>query len=349
MSSTVSNSVTIEDASVVEPLDTVQRPVTPPPPDQSPWRVAGRYVGDALTSADAIVKAGLDWRVEQHDLAYTGSDGETYKVEAAKINVRSDTGGQLGIVSDSYTVFQNSEAFDFMDELVGDRLAMFETAGALAGGRRVWMLAAVPREYRLGDGGGDVVKPYILLHNAHDGTRRLRMIPTTIRVVCQNTLNLALRNATASEGIYIAHTGTLRDRVRDARRALGIVTARFDELDAELHSLIAEQLDSQRLSDYFDAVVPPANPESPRSVSMRASTLEVLQENFVNPRNSVPGIRGSAWAAYNAFSEWVDHGRQTRGRNDTERAESRLSSMWFGGGNQLKQRAYAEALELVGA
>src|SRR5262245_46039238 len=111
-----------------------------------------------------------------------------------------------------------------MDTLVGERLAMFETAGGLKGGRRGWMLAGLPREDRVA--GDDVVNPYVLPTNGHDGAAALRMIPTSIRVVCQNTLNLALSRSSSTEGLSVFHFENLDRRVAEARQKLGVVVGR---------------------------------------------------------------------------------------------------------------------------
>ncbi len=151
------------------------------------WHKLGMVVANAVTSAQAIELARLNWEVEQWELkAFDRELGKEAYVQGKYANVRKDTGRVLGVVSEHYRIFQNRECFDFMDSLVADRLAMFESAGALKDGRVVWMLARIPAEYRAG--ADDVVQPYILLTNSHDGSKALRIFPTTIRVVCQNTL-----------------------------------------------------------------------------------------------------------------------------------------------------------------
>ena len=148
------------------------------------WHKLGKTIEKAASSAEAIGLAGLDWRVEQWPVRAFDPDQPT--TEAAMpdtvANVRADTKAVLGVVGKRYRVFQNHEAFDFMDGLVGDKLAMYETAGSLHGGKRVWMMARIPKEYRAG--ADDLIKPYVLLTNTHDGSQALRMIPTTVRVVC---------------------------------------------------------------------------------------------------------------------------------------------------------------------
>lgn len=251
----------------------------------------------------------------------------------------------LGVVGDGYRVFQNEQAFAFMDDLVGDKLAMYQTAGSLKGGRKVWMLASIPREYRAGP--DDLIKPYVLLTNTHDGSGSLRMIPTSVRVVCQNTLNLALGAAGASEGLVIRHHGSLDARVKEARAKLGIVTARFDRFDEELHAMLARDLDVESADAYFDGLLPPA--AGPRQRRRRREVIDAFLTNFDNDANSLAGIRHTAWAAYNAVSEWADHGRRFRGADPQQRKENRLNSIWFGSSHRLKQAAWVSALELAGS
>jgi len=312
------------------------------------WHKLGKVIQSAATSAEAIQLAGLNWNVEQWRLSATDpSSWRTSSVIDHVANVRTDTRAVLGVVGKGYTVFQNRDAFDFMDSLVGDKLAMFETAGALKGGRKIWMLARLPREYRAGP--EDLIKPYILLVNSFDGSTALRMVPTTIRVVCQNTLNLALREA-GSEGIAIRHRPSLEDRVREAREKLGIIAARFDAFDAELHAMLDEELSGRQVARYFEKILPaPTADMSEREKANRAATLDSFRGNFENATNTLPGVRGTAWAAYNAVSEWADHQRKVRGANDHARTESRLDSNWFGSSHRIKQQAYSAALQLTGA
>jgi phage/plasmid-like protein (TIGR03299 family) len=321
---------------------------------QPPWHGLGTVIEKAANSRDAIRLARLDWTVEQWPLTAAppeDDNGVTASVHDHVANVRTDTRAVLGVVGRGYHVFQNREAFDFMDAIVGDKLAMYETAGGLKGGRKVWMLARIPKEYRAGP--EDLIKPYVLLVNSHDGSAALRMIPTTVRVVCQNTLNLALRQASGGEGLAIRHRPSLDARVKDARAKLGIVAARFDRFDEELHAMLATPLKPRQVESYFDGVLPaeplpPASPITPRQLQNRAESIDAFRRNFDDDSNRLPGVRGTAWAAYNAVSEWADHQRPRKGATALARAESRLDSVWFGSSHQIKQRAYAGALQLAG-
>lgn len=311
------------------------------------WHRLGRVIEQAANSQDAIKLAGLDWDVEQWPIRAFNPDNATIEAGCpGKVaNVRTDTRRTLGIVTTSYTVFQNREAFDFMDALVGDKLAMYETAGAIDDGKRVWMLARIPKEYRVGS--EDLIQPYVLLTNSHDGSQALRMIPTSVRVVCQNTLNLALSQSSAGEGLTVYHYGSLQERVREARQNFGVITARFDQFDEELHALLDRQMNGADVAGYFNELMPAPAESSDRSRKFRDEIIGKWTENFDNPRQRLPGIHGTAWAAFNSVSEWADHQKPASGKTEHEKANSRLKSIWFGSANRVKQDAYAAALELA--
>ena len=209
-------------------------------------------------------------------------------------NVRTDTRAVLGVVGRRYRVFQNREAFDFMDALVGDRLALYETAGSLHGGRRVWMMARIPKEYRAGS--DDLIQPYVLLTNTHDGSQALRMIPTTVRVVCQNTLNLALRGA-GTDGLSISHHPRLESRIAEARAKLGIIAARFDTFDDELHAMLAKDLTVTKAGGYFRGLAGADVPGgTERQKRTRERVLGQLLATSTNDRNTLAGVKHTAWA-----------------------------------------------------
>ena len=154
---------------------------------ETPWHGLGTKVNEAPTSKDALIYAGLDWKVVQNNV-YT-QDGSL--ISGYKANIRSTDRSVLGIVSDRYKIVQNQDAFQFTDDLLGEGVT-YETAGSLQGGRKVWMLARMPHRYIIS---GDEIEPYLVVMNSHDGSSGIKVAMTPIRVVCQNTLNLALGSA----------------------------------------------------------------------------------------------------------------------------------------------------------
>jgi phage/plasmid-like protein (TIGR03299 family) len=307
------------------------------------WHRLGTVVSEAQTSAEAIRLAALDWTVSKRPIYYHSpsdlpSDPLRSVADSFAI-VRSDTGAALSVVGSFYRPFQNREAFDFMDAIVGERLAMFHTAGALKGGRKVWMLAKIPSELRIH--GDDVVEPYVLLTNSHDGTSGLRILPTTVRVVCQNTLNLALSRAGASEGMSIVHTASLDQRIEEARAKLGIIRRQLETFQTAAQTMTRRSLTSEELANYFAGLL------GNRAAKTQKKTIEAFADNFHNARNTLPGMRGSLWAAYNAVSEWADHDMRVVGKTTAEQLDNRVTSIWFGPANRIKQKAWEAALSLV--
>jgi phage/plasmid-like protein (TIGR03299 family) len=346
------------------------------------WHRLGRVVDKAATSAEAIKLALLDWVVEKRPLFLENES----KVPGAFATVRKDTGAALGVVGGSYVPLQNESAFKFMDALVGEGLAMYETAGALNGGRRVWMLARIPKELRVGK--GDVVQPYVMLTNRHDGGGAVRVLPTSIRVCCQNTLNMSLRGRGASkEGLSIRHTKNVQAAVEEAREKLGIIIKGVDTFQAQIDALAKVSLKETEVRDYFEQLYPTgkrrvqkalpmvddgtlldnilgakqaggevvrellaaAEEEQTRTQKRNTKIFEQIMENFHNEKNTLPGIKGTAWAAYNAVSEYVDWQSNVRGKDDLAKANSRMNSIFFGAGAERKAEAFELALQMAGA
>ena len=313
-----------------------------------PWHGLGQNINEAAISSEAIRLAGLDWIVDQWPVSAIAPDGwGTVAAREFVANVRRDTKAVLGIVGRKYRPFQNQEAFQFADCVVGEGLAKYETAGALREGRRVWMLLKLPDELKAGR--QDPVQPYLLVFNTFDGSSCLRALLTSVRVVCQNTLNLAL-GAGQGEGITVRHRGDLQGRVREAQETLGLVRQRLLSFDREIKSFRSVPMVNGKLERYFEALLPAASSDAgEREKNNRRRSLEQLQVNFNGDTNSLAGMRGTFWAALNAATEFADHQRRFRGTDDLARRQNRLDSIWFGSSNEFKQRAYRSALELVGS
>ena len=177
---------------------------------ETPWHGLGRIIMDAPASREALELAGLDWQVDSRNI-YSGTGA---MIPGYRANVRSTDDAVLGVVSDRYRIVQNEEAFQFTDDLLGEGVT-YETAGSLQGGKKVWMLARLPRKYLIA---GDQVEPYLVIFNSHDGSSGVKVAMTPIRVVCQNTLNLALN--TAKRSWTARHTENVLLRVQDARETL---------------------------------------------------------------------------------------------------------------------------------
>jgi len=304
-----------------------------------PWHGLGTRLESPATAAEAIQAAGLNYLAELKPLQTI----EGKSVPQRRAVVRSDTGDVLGVVGNAFMPIQNYQAFGFLDAIVADGCLRYHTAGALGKGERIWMLAKLPSHIRV-KGTDDIVEKFLLLSNCHDGTAALRTLFTPIRVVCQNTLNLALRNG-RGQGISITHKGDLASKIQEAQRVLGLAETFYQDAATKIDILVAHQASSGQIEDYFKLLYPdPEDSDNNRARNVRNRLTEIFE---TGQGLDLPGVQGTMWAAYNAVTEWVDHHRPTRVSDPTLRASRRLESAWFGSGAKLKSRAWQEALALA--
>lgn len=171
-------------------------------------------------------------------------------VEGYKANIRDVDRKVLGVVTDRYKIVQNQEAFAFTDELLGEGVR-YETAGSLQGGRRVWLLAHLPQEYIIS---GERISPYLVFFNSHDGTGAIKVAITPIRVVCQNTLNLAL--STAKRSWSMIHTGDIKGKMQEAKDTLFMAEQYMDSFGKEVEMLRKKKLTDQQVLNYIEILLP---------------------------------------------------------------------------------------------
>lgn len=208
---------------------------------KKPWHGLGTIVMEAPTSAEALKLAGLDWQVIQEPI-YTDFNEE---IDGYKANVRDSDRKVLGVVSDRYKVVQNLDAFSFTDELLGKGVR-YETAGSLQEGKKVWLLARLPREYIIA---GERISPYLVFSNTHDGSGSVKVAVTPVRVVCNNTLNLALE--TANRSFSMIHTGNIQDKIQEAKDTLFMSEAYMDCLGAEFEQLRRQKMTDAQVEEYL--------------------------------------------------------------------------------------------------
>ncbi len=279
---------------------------------ETPWHGLGTKVDAALTSADALRLAGLDWRVEQTSV-HTDSG---ILIPGYKANRRNTDGAILGIVSDRYKIVQNTEAFEFTDGLVGeteDGVVKYETAGSLAGGKRIWLLAKMPTKNIVDDD----VEPYMVFTNSHDGTGAIRIAMTPIRVVCQNTMNLALR--TAKRQWSTKHMGDMRSKLEEARICLQLANEYMVGLEEEADRLANARLYREQIEDILDEMLP----VSENATERKRNNVVQFKRQFWTAYNmpDIEKFTDSAWKAVNAMSDVVTHSAPQR--NTTTYNENR--------------------------
>ncbi len=311
------------------------------------WHRIGQRVERALTSGAALQMAGLDWKVDERPI-YADIAGEMTAVNTHKSIVRRDTRDVLGIVGRKYRPVQNEEAFEWLDGLMCSKLAVYETAGSIRGGAVVWALVRLPGELRIA-GTDDLVRPFILVANSHDGSLAFRALNTAIRVVCSNTLTLAFRTAGA-DSIAVKHTERIHDRLIDAQEVLGLAVTQHRRFEAHMNILAEKKLNRRQFDGYLDCVLGTASRQLDESGQPELSAArERIVANFDHHEfQRLKGIEHSAWAAFNSVSQYVDYERPTRGFVGRDRDERRFASSMFGQGAELKRKAWSTALEMSG-
>ena len=266
---------------------------------EKPWHELGTMVQEAPTSADALRLAGLDWKVEQQDVVLSSG----LLVPGYKVNVRNTDQSVLGIVTDKYRVVQNEEAFAFTDNLIGGDVR-YETAGSLSGGKKVWMLARLPDKLIA----GDQTETYMCFSNTHDGSGAIRVCMTPIRVVCNNTLNYALR--TAKRSWAVRHTGNIEKKIHEARMCLELGEAYMDGLARYADDMANITVTRDEIAAILDELFPVAEDASKRT---RTNAQKVKDEYMVcwfAP--DIAKFRDTAWGALNAMSDMVTHNAPRR-------------------------------------
>jgi phage/plasmid-like protein (TIGR03299 family) len=260
----------------------------------------GNVVQDAQNSDEALKLAGLDWEVVTTDVVVNGIIRPNYKA-----NVRSDNDEVLGIVSDRYTIVQNRDAFKFTDELIGSGDVRYETAGALKGGRTIWLLASLEKEYEIL---GDDIAPYMCFTSSHDGTGAVRVLMTPIRVVCNNTLNLALKGAKRQWSTV--HKGDIQRRVESAEKTLLGAEEYMEELNKEANKLVDITFTPQTWDEMIAELFPTSEKMSVRQMNTVGEKRDALKSAILVP--DLHKFKGTGWAAINAVTDFVAHSEPAR-------------------------------------
>jgi phage/plasmid-like protein (TIGR03299 family) len=318
------------------------------------WHRLGKVLDAPATAADALKFAHLDWPVSKAPL-FVGEGGHRPLGKHCAI-VREDawrrndwtpgkTDGILGVVGKGYEPLQNEEAFRFFDPIVGEKAAAYHTAGALGKGERVWILAKLPEDIRII--GDDIANKYLLLSNSHDGSSAVQIKFTPIRVVCHNTLTLALNQGPS---LRVTHTRDLRERLMIAQNLLSRIRTRYDRLANIFQLMATVQVDRGRLAAYLKSVFP--GPIQRQNESLRQRALQQAQcdregsaELFEKGRgNDVPAVRSTLWAAYNGVAEYIDYRRYGKASPDRQ-----LNAIWFGEGYSAKARSFTVAEKFINA
>lgn len=259
---------------------------------EKPWHGLGTIVHEAPTSAEALTLAGLDWTVRQEPIIYRDQDS------GYLMNIRSSDDKVLGVVGGRYKPVQNVDAFDFIDGLIGEGVT-YETAGSLSSGKRIWLLAKMP-DVKILD---DVVEPYMCLTNSHDGFGSLKVCMTPVRVVCQNTLNVALKSAKRSWNGR--HTGSIESKMSAAKETLGLAKTYMECLSKSAEELYEIKVAPKDFVAMSEQLFPITGEMSKRKEESQILLREQLKSAW--EMDDLGNIRGTGWGFINAISDMTTH------------------------------------------
>ena len=323
---------------------------------EKPWHGLGKVVNEAMTSHDAIKLAGLDYEVKLGKLYSTMYD-ELPRITSPDdiINVpnyfatyRQDTNDYFGVVGSRYEIVQNREAFSFFDEIVGKKEAMFETAGALGKGETIFITAKLPHYIKVG--GKDIIEKYLLFTSTHDGSGSIKAMLTPIRVVCNNTLNQALRNNT--NRITLKHTINVHDRLREGAKLMGLVNVHSENFQHCLNYLSTCEITVEQVNKFVNELY--LSYTELELLDRANGRIEIVDEISSRKKNIINDVlvsidngigqdifRGSAYWLYNGITTYYSN------KKSYSSDEDRFTSILEGSSLTTQQKAFDNILTLI--
>jgi phage/plasmid-like protein (TIGR03299 family) len=301
----------------------------------TPWHGLGNKVDADIGVEDAIVAAGLDWEVGLKDLQTV--DGVPVSHRAT---YRKTDGSILGVVGPRYTPLQNKDSFDWFQPFIDAGECGIHTAGSLHSGQKVWVLAQLNRDNSEIVPGDDVSK-FILLSNSHDGTTAIRVGYTPIRVVCVNTLAMAHNNKN-SQLIRIRHTRSSKNNLEQVRDIMDNINSQFEATAEQFRFLASKNFNQADIRRYVKTML---GIEGTVDGDIKTRTRNIMDEILAlveGPKQSATNVRGTWWAAYNGYNEYLNY---NKGRTE----DNRLDSLWFGANANDNIKALEKAMEFANA
>ena len=294
-----------------------------------------------VSTEQMIRAAGLDWEVELRPAR--GANPINKKKEFSRYEVvrvprpRVDEPEVLlGVVSRRYRPLQNIEAFQFFDPILSDSKAYYETAGALCEGEKIWVMAKLPEVMEIVP--GDACFKYLLLSNTHTGEGSVIVKFTSVRVVCQNTLMLSMKDG--QKAYRVRHSGMMQFRLSELKDFMEITQKVFSEAEKQFKWLAEIQMKEDRLDHYLEAVFPRSDAQK-KSGGSPARWDHVKKTFESQPDLQMDGVRGTLWGAYNAITRFEDYKLPAQ----EEQGEQRLDRTWFGSSADTKLKALEKATE----
>ena len=302
---------------------------------QVPWHGLGTQVEDDLTPAEFQKAAGLDWNVVEVP-AYGDFNGE--RIESGhQMLVRETDGKVLTMITGSWNPVQNDEAFEFFNDFCEAGAMKMDTAGCLKDGQWVWALAKSTETFSVF--GGDEIESYLLFSNPHIYGRGIDIQSTPIRVVCRNTMNVALSGDSKMKVRFNHRKAFDADLAKDM---LGLNAEKMEKFKTMAQFMGKKSYKDDIVKEYFDEVFPGYSKKDVEDEDRKSSKNALRAFEILETQPGAEYAKGSWWQAFNASTYMIDHEIGKGG-------ESRLTSNFYGANKQLKIKALDKAIEYAGA
>lgn len=305
------------------------------------WHGLSKILPERCNVNQAIEHTGLSWQVEKEPVFANCGDEDYFAVEDKFFTVRNDLPKTdhrriLGVVGKKYNPIQNTEAFTVIDKLVDISGGVVETAGSLMNGKIVWLLVHLPEEKRVKD---DKISQYLLVSNKHDGTMAMTGLFTGVRVVCNNTLTVALNGA--KTGVSIRHTKNSGAQINEAKHILAEANKYFGRI-VDMYELLANtKIDKAFVSGYLTALFPDKDDEpTTRTLNIRESISTLYNKSQIGLQEGQEAIRGTAYGLFQATTQYIDHHMTSRTSEGDDKRESKMRSVIYGAGAMLRQKSF---------
>jgi phage/plasmid-like protein (TIGR03299 family) len=305
------------------------------------WHGLGQYVNDAMTAEQAIELGGLDYEVKKKKISVAGGA----VIPGYWATVRTDTNQPLGIVSDAYHVVQNREVFGFFDSIIDQGEAIYQTAGALGDGEQIFITAKLPTDILVH---GEQVENYVLLTSGHHGKKggAIQAGFTSIRVVCNNTLQAALRQMTNK--ITILHFSNAKQKLETAAKIMGMTSKYTAELDQIFNRMAEVKITDKRLRQYIEEVMRPTSQvitaetlEKEYSTRFKKTVDDIMAFANDHSTQQTDAARGTVWGAYNAISGYFGYLKNYKSQ------EEKMNDLYFKNAAKKIETGFDIALSLI--
>jgi len=276
--------------------------------NEKAWHNLGQVVDGAMTAAEAIELANLDYEVQKVKIHPALESGFGDAIPEKFATIRTDNNDYLGLVGSRYEIIQNKDAFSFFDSIVDNGEAIFETAGVLGKGERIFITAKLPEDMLVN---GEKCEKYIILTNSHNGSSSIIAGFTSIRIVCNNTLQAAMSDL--SNKVSIQHRIGAKDRLSEAYKVMNIASVYMNEVTEVFNRMSDTKLEDEKLKNFIERVMKPTykeiDPEKEREQSTRfKNQVESIYEfAMTHPTQTTPAAFGSVWGGYNAISGYYNY------------------------------------------